>query len=1079
MSGRRRATEERRLVTWLRINSFLAGIVVAFYLTASLDLFFDHFEARAVVWLPAGYIASAIAGYFVMEGYRALERRWSVARVWMGALLFLCASVGLIGTLALRPVMGRMAPVAAGVLAFTAYAWFRVFFSVRQVVFWSLANSLLDLRQGKRLFGLITTGEAAGALLGFFLIPVLLETGLVSSGGLMLICAALLLGWFMLLSSTVRAFGHRLGEQTEAPVEDLAEPDEAVGFFDNRFMMLFGALAVFPAFALYVDYIFLNTARIQVPAISGLDFGSFIAGFYFLARVTELVFKTKVSGVLLNKWGLRTGLALLPVALLASTAAATLVGILLVLGGDAARFGGAGFVLLFVFLCLDRLSDRVLRPSVNDPSFQVLFQALPASQRLAFQPRIEGRARPFGTALVGVLLIVFGLLMPPDAFSRAGPMVVALVILLAGLAAWATAAVMMGGAYRNELGKILAEIAKRSEPEEESLRMADTLAAVEERLWYAPERKIINALQVLKAVEPALATGLLIDLLHHESPSVRREALVEIGELKVAGALDAVERVFDNEAVGEVLETAEAVRALLRDANDDLSNPETITRLAASSEPADRVYAARLLAQPGACEAPEVVERLLRDPDPTVLRTALSAAWRPAYEASWPRVVAALATPGAFHAAAACLIQAGPATLPALEAYARRVISRPVVLQRVLRIYERVDHPRTLELIWDHVTHPSALVREQVFRSLSLRHAAPSPEQETLLREKLDATLDQAAWNAAAVADLDKCPEAVGVQRSLEREFEERRDRLLRLLEILYDESAIRLVRERLREGKADERVFALELLDMFLDAETKAHVLELMDEHPSGQRLKRLEARKPQDHLGAEERLKDIIARGPSASDRWTRANALRTLATLNPTKRHPEIWANLFNDDPILGQTAAYSLRAANAEAYDAYVAGLPREVRERLAKVLRGGGKKVAGPNERLLMDRVAVLKRIEALGDLSETQLLPFVPALRPVSFNADRQVAREGDSATEVYILAEGGVDITRDSETLLRLETPDVIGELDVLLDRPRSVSLRTTEPTLLFQIDGRVYLDLITTHVPAAGSLIAVFDEL
>ena len=1059
------------MVLFLLGHSFFAGIVAAFYLTAALQLFIEQFEASIALFLPLGYIASAAVGYAVLFVYRRLEPRISFARLLVGNLSFLFISVGILGVLSVLPVGG--AGLAAGALAFCVYVWFRVLFSLRNVLFWSLANFFFDLRQGKRLFGLISTGEVISALIGFFSIPLLLRIDSFEGAHLILICMFFLAAWLVFLLFTIRAFKDKFAEGRIQKAAQRQVTSQPVRFTDSRYMLLFGLLAVFPMFAIYVDYIFLNAARIQfdVKAI-----GSFIALFYGFARIVEFFFKTVISGKLINRLGLGVGLAVLPAALLVSTGLATLSGVM-----------GIG-ILLFIFVSLGRLFDRVLRPSVNDPSFQVLFQPLPEDQRIAFQPKIEGTARQLGTALVGVLLIVFGVFFTnggfgnPESGFKVHVFVVALGILLIILIGWLVTVRLMDRAYRLRLKEILTETSVQGNERAKPFESADMLAVLQERLRYAPRQKVVDALHVLQMMEPSVAQELVNDLLTHEDPFLREAALKEIGVLKMTSASEPVARLLEAEAEPGVRERACAVLRVLQKARADGQCPRQMAHFARSDAVEDRVYAARLLAQDEALRSPDLLTHLLQDGDLTVRQAAIAATAPLAYQALWPLVVANLASSTCFYPAMAALVKSGPAMLPSLKSFANKMIERPRVLQRILRIYERIDHPDTTSLLWDQINHPSDLVKDQALRSLSFRNFKLHRDQRAVLRQKIDDTLAVFTWNAAARLDLENVSEAEPVYQSLEREFAGCRKRLFRLLAVLYDDTSIRLVQERLRNGDEEEQVFALELLDVLLDQDQdmKSGIFAVIEQLPPVRCLKRLDY--PQARLSVEERLKDIINQGAKTCDRWTKVNALRALATVFPQTPHRELIANLFNVDQVLVQAAAMGLQQIKTDTFDfdKYVDSLDAGNPFRRSRTFKHHKQQTRSNNGfMLMMDKVNFLKRIDIFSEVSETSLLSLVSELHEVKVGTNQGFMNEPETDDDIFIMIDGGVRVDRGPQGIRYLDGPEVLGEMDVLLSRPRSVSCTTTAPSRFFQINGASFVELISAHFSVAGNLIAMFDEV
>lgn len=87
---------------------------------------------------------------------------------------------------------------------------------------------------------------------------------------------------------------------------------------------------------------------------------------------------------------------------------------------------------------------------------------------------------------------------------------------------------------------------------------------------------------------------------------------------------------------------------------------------------------------------------------------------------------------------------------------------------------------------------------------------------------------------------------------------------------------------------------------------------------------------------------------------------------------------------------------------------------------------------------------VLRRVLQKGTLLEVQ--------------EDTQLIKEGERDTDFYILLEGALEVLSDSKLILQLETPgDIIGEMAVISDAPRSADVIAVMPSRLVRISSNV----------------------
>ncbi|MCP4656401.1 MAG: MFS transporter, partial [bacterium] len=373
--------DEAHRVGWLLLHSVFVGLFVAFFISAANALFLARFEAAS---LPYAYMAAGLVGSLVMGLFGRLRRRLAWMNLLVSYLVFLVIAVGCLYLAALRSD-SRWIPFSLFVLLSPGL-------TLVYLEFWTLAGRLFDLRQSKRFFALVSSGEVISSIVGFFLVPVL--TALLGAALHLLPIAILgLVGSIAVVAVIRRRFGHELHDAGHDEGKPAAQAQGAARWRDRYFALtalMMGCVFV----TLYlVDFGFLSQVRghyagaEQVAGFLGVFFGS--------AKILELVMKSLVSGRLLSQFGLRTALLVLPGTLLLCALAAVAAGI----------FPGPATTGFFLLVAGAKLLWLVLRKSVFEPSSKVLYQPLPVTERMTFQTRIEGNVRQTATFVGGIVLL--------------------------------------------------------------------------------------------------------------------------------------------------------------------------------------------------------------------------------------------------------------------------------------------------------------------------------------------------------------------------------------------------------------------------------------------------------------------------------------------------------------------------------------------------------------------------------------------------------------------------------------------------------------------------------------------------
>ena len=370
---------EGKIIIFPMIYSFFIGASIAFFVTSSTSLFLSSFERE---YLPISFIAAGILVWIIGKLLKQLQDKLEFSKSLPAGLSFLLITV--IVLLVLYKLFENV------IIIFVLYAWIRVFAYIHAVTFWSLAGRLFSLRQAKRVFGLITGGEVFASIISFFSVPILLK--FIQTSDLLLISGAFLAFGFLFLLFIVKRFNIELSVKKAVKK---VEKKEQINFSKSRYFKLFFLIAFIPIFAqFFVDFIFQAQAKIEFPDREKLT--AFVGVFFGLSSIVEFVLKTFISGRLLSQYGVKLGLIAFPVVLLISFLLASVFGLF---------FGAAG--LFFSFVTLGRLFTRAVRTSFNDPATQILYQPLPAAQRLTFQNKIESGPKAYASIVAGIILLVF------------------------------------------------------------------------------------------------------------------------------------------------------------------------------------------------------------------------------------------------------------------------------------------------------------------------------------------------------------------------------------------------------------------------------------------------------------------------------------------------------------------------------------------------------------------------------------------------------------------------------------------------------------------------------------------------
>ncbi|MDP6041171.1 MAG: Npt1/Npt2 family nucleotide transporter, partial [Candidatus Latescibacteria bacterium] len=408
--------------------------------------------------------------------------------------------------------------------------WFTVLTALIHVAFWGLATRLLDVRQGKRLFGLVGAGEMVASVISGLATPLFVP--LWGTIHLLLVAAIGLVGGLVILSIIVRTYTVQI--QATAPVANTATSD-AVKLLKIPYVRLLFILYLFSVTVLYfLDYGFLDRAQTQFQNED--DLARFFGVFYGISQGQSLLLLTFATGRLFNRFGIRFGMRLRPIVLLVCTLSMVAVG----LSNEAT-------LLLFYLAISTKLCDLVLWKSFSSPSSLILYQPLPPDQKLATQLSVETMISPIAGGIAGLALLGLNLLDT----HRLLALNASTAILIVG---WLLVGMLVFRAYRNVLSEAL--VRRRLEDNDLSWKESNIIDILHRYLKSPHAGEVIYALDLLEQNDALNNETDLPDLLKHPSPDVRRNALNRMGRLSPIDLMTDVRRQVEMESDPEVLSAA-------------------------------------------------------------------------------------------------------------------------------------------------------------------------------------------------------------------------------------------------------------------------------------------------------------------------------------------------------------------------------------------------------------------------------------------------------------------------------------------------------------------------------------------
>ncbi len=895
---------------------------------------------------------------------------------------------------------------------FALYAGVEVMVSLLMIQFWSSAGERFSSREAREVFSRIATGGTiANILIGVAVKLLVRRTG---TAAWLLVCVV------CLVSASCLAFALDQRFRTAAPARPAQRilrdaPKDPPGTRHLRLLTPIITCSVLVTTLLEFQF---NEIGRRSFGDSDEAWSEFHGWLQITTGVFALGVQRFVTNRLLRHSGIAGALLLLPL-----TMGASALGILVTPSLLPATISELGDILRF---------------TVYDAAYQLVYLPVPAAVRARRKSTIDGVLKPSTEMLSGVALQGYN-----HVVARLAPLA-SLGLRLRPLAGITTAAVALWIVsifrLRTAFAQSLAETLRQrrivsGDPDDVVSR--DLQRALHAALRTGDLKAIRNALD-LAAMTPGALGDDLRALAAHPDATVRAQALAGLaaGDLPVD---DATLR----EALGDSDPGVQAAGALVARGTQIAG----VLPLLDAGVPAVAAAAAEGLYRHGDPSQREKViarvARLLKDPSAEVRRQAMHVARRVGDPALAPAVIVRLSDRREQRAAVEALAAMGPV----VEEKVIEAMGEPLRAAGAVRALGRLGTPTAITRVVEALKDSDEGVRDAAAAALENSWAGHGLSDEPMVtacaHELTMAYEAMAAAEGLGRAESTLMPDgtrrdvpyrpetaegpAALISRALRERSDRARTRLFHLMAAMEPGMQLPTILDNLDSPEALRRTNAVELLDARpwhgAMARLKPLVITLVDETPRG--LKVLTAAR-EFKLPAKTR------------DRW-----VETL---------------LGDPNPWMAACAAYYAGATEVLSARTKLRALCDRTEGVLAETARAALARMddtATTDETMITtaQKVLFLKGIELFAAVPSEDLVEVAGIATEVYTEASELVFREGDPGDGLYFVVEGTVRVTQGGRTLAELKAREVFGEMALLDPAPRSATAVAVTPVTLLRV--------------------------
>ncbi|MGD9741938.1 MAG: cyclic nucleotide-binding domain-containing protein, partial [Dongiaceae bacterium] len=107
-------------------------------------------------------------------------------------------------------------------------------------------------------------------------------------------------------------------------------------------------------------------------------------------------------------------------------------------------------------------------------------------------------------------------------------------------------------------------------------------------------------------------------------------------------------------------------------------------------------------------------------------------------------------------------------------------------------------------------------------------------------------------------------------------------------------------------------------------------------------------------------------------------------------------------------------------------------------------------------------VELLRRIPLFAKIDPAKLRLLAFASERISYQAGDELFHQGDPADAAYIIMDGNVDVTVDIPsgrlTVAKLGRDEIVGDIGIICDVPRTATVTADDPTVVLRITKELF---------------------
>lgn len=846
--------------------------VQAFLLGTLLSLFFVDATANFLVFhtvkvLPEAYAAAGIAGIILVQLIHISES------IKSNMLRF-----------ALQYSFVLFAFAAIVAIQFVTYLKFFLFFYFAATIpFCLLLTNTLQATA--------STVKVTNSLALTRLLDVILLMGIFAGGIWALIFKRTntipieyIVGSLMFLVFMLQ-FGVRKYKPAETPVENSGTISSVVSYFsDLPFKTVLLVTALFILLSVvsftFIDFTFLNT--IQTTFIYSVPLSNFLVLFFLTASSLIFIFKIFVYQNLIKNFKINKAIILAPAATILA-----LIAISIMLLFPKKFDLGFAYSLLFLGVVFTRIFVQLIRESFE---FYTLKLNLVSQEYLA-QKKINAGILTIFTFwsffLAGMILLIL------KAAEVNGDQMRVLVNLLVALV-WLFVAFLLNKAYNNtslRFADILSTKEKKADNNDPKFRREFDVSNINYlryvlnyQSYYQPHhfRKLIRQLpdNLKQKLGITLNTNNFIEENYPQDKNGAKH--------------------HSNGNPGSFFDTSKTSKGYV------------IESLTESISGEDRIMAVRLIIESRNPKYINILKLLVRDHDDDVKRQAISAITKFKSTDLIYEALEYLSHEDYADLVCDVLIEIGNDAVVPLSLTFNKPSINLKYQAKIIRTIAQIPSEKSNEFLLSKLDYPNKSIVFEAAMALKKTDFQSELGNNGQLLQVIERTIGNCAWLLNKINILKLEDNARLLYENLREEYNYTFELLMTLLELKFGSRLVKFLKQsRNSESSNEHREYGIEILSIIIDESLKEKLFPLLHNNSDEEKIRQLRDQFPLSDNSPDMAIQEIINIDLGYINKWTKSSAIIALGKYRDVTMSEDIIAQLYNPEPILSESAVYSIK------------------------------------------------------------------------------------------------------------------------------------------------------------------------